>query len=111
MLKNLTRGKVLFIPACCVLLALALCAIPAVGQETTGRVTDPSGAIVPGCKVELSGGTLSKGVVVTTSATGEYLFPSVPLGTGFKLTVTANGFRTASKTDLAVNIGTTTSLD
>src|ERR1022692_742554 len=100
-----------------VLLALLLlvCIIPAIGQETTGtvigRVTDPSGAAVPNCQVELSGGTLSKGVVVTTSVSGEYKFSSIPPGTGYKIRATATGFRTAGNTNVAVAIGTATSLD
>ena len=94
---------------------LAICIVPAFGQGTTGtisgHVTDPSGAVVPGCKVELSGGTLAKGVVVTTSSTGEFSFPNVPAGTGFKVTVTANGFRTATRAEIAVNLSNTTSFD
>lgn len=98
-----------------VFLALAFCAMPALGQETTGtvtgHVTDPSGAAVPNARVELSGGTLAKGVVAATSTTGEFLFPSVPIGTGFKLTITASGFRTSGKMNLAVSMGVATSLD
>jgi hypothetical protein len=112
---NSFTGRYMFLRAAFVLLAFALCTIPVVGQETTGtvtgHVTDPSGAVVPGAKVELSGGTLSKGVTLITSANGEYLFPSVPAGTGFKLVISSKGFRTASKMDLAVVMGSATTLD
>src|ERR1039457_4438402 len=100
-----------------VLLALLLlvCIIPAIGQETTGTVigrgTGPSGAAGPNCQVELSGGTLSKGVVVTTSVAGEYKLSGSSPGRGDKIRATATGFRTAGNTNVAVAMGTATSLD
>ena len=48
--------------------------------EVTGRVTDPSGAVIPGASVTLTNiNTNAVRNVVTTEA-GAYTFPSIPPG-------------------------------
>src|SRR5207237_1451864 len=57
-----------------------------------GTVTDPSGAGVAGAKVEaflIGRGTTRTG---TTSASGEYVFPAMPIG-AWEIRVTAAGFQ------------------
>jgi outer membrane receptor protein involved in Fe transport len=57
-----------------------------------GTVTDPSGAGVAGAKVEAvltERGTVRTG---TTNATGDYVFPAMPIGT-WEVKVTADGFQ------------------
>ncbi|MGH9328137.1 MAG: TonB-dependent receptor domain-containing protein [Terriglobia bacterium] len=73
----------------------ALWGVTAVAQFTTaslrGRVTDPSGASIPGAVV--SAKNTATGVVQTTrtGATGAYLFPNLTIGS-YDLTVRATGF-------------------
>src|SRR5262249_27819259 len=85
------------------------------GQETTGTVrgsvSDPTRAAVPGASVELSGGVIPRPFVTSTDATGYYSFTQVPPGTGYTLSVTEPGFRTAKLSDVNVQLGKATVVD
>jgi hypothetical protein len=67
-----------------------------------GSVTDPSGAVLPGAAVTVA--ESSKGVnrAVTSSKTGEFVIPSLPIGT-YILTVSAAGFETFVTSDITVD--------
>ncbi|MES2392678.1 MAG: carboxypeptidase regulatory-like domain-containing protein [Acidobacteriota bacterium] len=67
-----------------------------------GNVTDPSGAAIANAVVEAT--QPDKGVdrKVTSSKTGEFLLPSLPVGT-YILTVTSEGFQTYVGSDLVVD--------
>jgi hypothetical protein len=62
-----------------------VCAAPLsaqiLGGEIFGRVTDLSGAVLPGVTVTLEGPALIRPEVATTTETGAYSFPRVPVGT------------------------------
>lgn len=63
--------------------------------EIVGTVTDLSGAVIPGCSVELrkrSGGEIRK---ATTNAAGQFTFSAVP-GGDYRVQVVAQGFRSAA---------------
>ena len=62
------------------LLAISLMALPAFAQTTLrGRVTDESGAVVPGADVTITGpGSLSRATV--SAADGSYAFGDLPAG-------------------------------
>lgn len=96
------------------ILALSLAAI-GYGQETwgsvRGTVTDPSGAAIPGAKVDLTGPTMPQGISMVTDAAGQFQFRQVPPGTGYAVSVTAQGFRNSKASNLAVVLGKATSLD
>ena len=81
----------------CVLAALF--AMSAFGQtfgQITGRVSDESGAVVPGANITLTSvGTNAARTTVTTGA-GDYTFPSVAPGI-YNLKAEHEGFRTAAK--------------
>ncbi|MGH9506417.1 MAG: carboxypeptidase regulatory-like domain-containing protein, partial [Terriglobales bacterium] len=67
------------------------------GQATSslnGRVTDPSGAAVPGARVTLLRPTTGQTRSVTTNASGGYQFLAMAPGQ-YRLTVSAKGFATA----------------
>ncbi len=67
------------------------------GQATSslnGRVTDPSGAAVPGARVTLLRPATGQTRSVTTNASGGYQFLAMAPGQ-YRLTVSANGFATA----------------
>ena len=46
-----------------------------------GKVTDSSGAVLPGVTVTVTGTGLQQPLVAVTSESGTYQFPSVPTGT------------------------------
>lgn len=75
---------------------IVLAPLPVAAQFTTarlgGRVTDPSGAAVPGAHLTISNTATGYTQVVTTGATGAYLFPNLPVGS-YNLTVRSTGFR------------------
>jgi hypothetical protein len=65
--------------------ASALCVVPAVAQmltgEIRGRVTDASGAVLPGVTVTVSGPALIRAETAVTGETGAFSFPRLPIGT------------------------------
>ena len=75
------------------LVAAALVAMAAWGQQTSGtlrgRVTDSSGAVIPGAAVSLAGPGGAR--TTTTDATGAYLFTGLPSGT-YTVQATTTGF-------------------
>ncbi|HWY57446.1 MAG TPA: carboxypeptidase regulatory-like domain-containing protein [Terriglobales bacterium] len=77
-------------------------AVQMVGQSSVtgdiaGTVTDPSGAVVSGAKVSAKSTTTDVTQTTTTNAGGSFRLPLLKPGT-YRLTVTQNGFRTASET-------------
>jgi len=87
---------------------LALCALTLLGQDSrggiTGRVTDPSGAVVPGAKVAATNTQTNEVRRAVTNDTGYYeinfLEPS-----SYSIVVEAGGFKKVSRKDLVVNVG------
>ena len=69
-----------------------------------GTVTDPSGALMPGVKVTLSGPAILQPQVVTTTAAGSYQFPGIPIGT-YSVQFEATGYRLSLRQDIRVDIG------
>ncbi len=98
------------------LAVFVLCMVPALvhGQETTGglqgTVKDPSGALIPGAQVVLSGASQVGDKTTTSDAGGYYRFSNVPPGT-YSLTVSANGFKTEKRSGVAILVGHAPSLD
>ena len=85
-----------------VLLALGILAIgagsayaQAVGS-IFGKVTDASGAILPGVTVTVTGTGLQQPMVQVTQASGAYQFPSVPIGV-YTVTFELASFKKASR--------------
>lgn len=72
--------------------------------EIYGKVTDKSGAIVPGVTVTLSGPTLLQPQVAATSSTGTYRFPGVPIGT-YTVKFELAGFASIARPGVTVTIG------
>ena len=58
-----------------------------------GQVTDPSGAVIPNASITLVEPDKGFTRTVTTSKSGEYNLPSLPVGV-YTMTVTATGFQT-----------------
>jgi len=89
--------------------ALLFLAAVASAQETGeigGRVTDTSGAVLPGVTVTLTSPVLLQPAVATTGETGAYRFPRLVIGT-YTLTFELAGFSRLLREDIKVEIGFT----
>ena len=96
------------------LLALLLGVAPAVAQvqtgEITGRVTDDTGAILPGVTVTLSSPVLIQPQTAVSSGTGTFRFPLIPIGT-YSVKFELPGFKTVVREDITVTIGFTANVN
>ncbi len=105
------RKKRLLLP---VVLAVLLVLPYAFSQETTagfqGVVRDPSGAVVAGATLEITGPALIGSRKVTSDSGGNYRFVALPPGT-YDMTVTASGFRTYKQTGIELQVGRLPSID
>jgi hypothetical protein len=72
--------------------------------EIFGRVTDASGAVLPGVTVTLSGPALLQPQTAVTGESGAYQFPRIPIGT-YAVRFELPGFRSVVKEGIAVTIG------
>ncbi|HXF42770.1 MAG TPA: TonB-dependent receptor, partial [Pyrinomonadaceae bacterium] len=91
-----------------------ICAASVLAQEfrgsITGTVTDPNGAIIPGAKVSIK--NLATGVenTIESNASGAFNFPLLLPGE-YSLTVTAQGFKTATREKVVVSVGDKLTID
>jgi hypothetical protein len=89
-------------------LVLAFCATPARAQSPTGqifgKVTDMSGAVLPGVTVTLTGPSLLQPQVAITSETGTFQFPRLEVGT-YNVRFELPGFKTIIKPDIRITVG------
>ena len=92
---------------------LALCLVligtigPAFAVNTNGRikgtVTDPNGAVLSGVKVTATNEATGVKFEATTGASGDYLFPQLPIGT-YTINAAANGFKAFTAKGIVLNI-------
>ena len=75
-----------------------------------GTVTDSSGGVIAGAKVKMTETTLQVSRDATTDKTGQYLFPSVDLGT-YDFTVSYSGFQTIVNSGVILQVGQNATLD
>src|SRR6476469_10767762 len=96
-----------------VLLSLGL-ATSAAAQRTTGqiigKVTDESGAVLPGVTVTLRGAGVAGAPTAVTSESGVYRFPVLPPGT-YEVEYLLSGFATVKREAIPVAVGNTVELD
>jgi hypothetical protein len=74
--------------------------------ELTGRVTDPSGAIVSDSQVTLINNATHEKRTAVTSMAGTFRFAALPVVGTYTLEVSAKGFRTARVADIVISVGT-----
>ena len=107
------RSHKLFAAALLALL-LALAAAPVLAQSDrgtiTGTVTDPNGGVVPNAKVTATSLDTGELREVTTSGEGSYTLPELKAGR-YKITVEAQGFKSATVDNYKVSVQVTHSLD
>ncbi|MGH9350616.1 MAG: carboxypeptidase-like regulatory domain-containing protein, partial [Terriglobia bacterium] len=93
---------------------LGLCAPLAQAQvysaSVTGRVTDPSGAVIPGAKVMATNTANGFAYPSTTNNAGLYTLLSLPPGT-YKVSVGAQGFQTAVRGGIVLAVSQHATVD
>lgn len=91
------------------LIALLLCMPFALAQENAninGTATDTSGAIIRDASVKLVNTETGDSRTGTTNASGIFNFPGLHIG-HYTLTITAPGFKVASKSGIVLNVAQT----
>src|SRR5262245_36657343 len=96
---------------CLMLLASAGTALAQVSMgEVFGKVTDSTGAVLPGVAVTLSGPALIQAQTTVTVESGAYRFPRIPIGTytvAFELT----GFKRNIREGIIIQAGFNAEID
>src|SRR6516225_4013585 len=95
--------------------AALLGTVPAGNAQSTGgriggTVTDPSGSAVVGASVKLINISTNVNRETTTSATGEYLFLEVAVGT-YEVNASAGGFKNFVRKDVVLNLNEVIAVD
>src|SRR5271165_7620667 len=72
------------------LLCLAL-ATPLRADTLTGTIKDPSGAVIAAARIEITGGTLSQPLVLTSDSSGKFAAPNLQPGK-YSIRVSKDGF-------------------
>jgi hypothetical protein len=95
-------------------LALVVSASPVLAQvqtgDITGKVTDNTGAVLPGVTVTLTGATLIQPQTAMSSDTGTYSFTRLPIGT-YTVKFELPGFKTVVREDIRLTLGFTAQID
>src|SRR5579864_6199986 len=80
----------------------------AIAQETTaglqGTVKDPSGAVVQGAQITITGNKLVGSKTAKTDGAGYYRFANLPPGS-YNITVGAQGFAGVKEQGLTLEVG------
>src|SRR5919198_3482331 len=72
--------------------------------EIFGRVTDPSGGVLPGVTVTLTAPHLLQPLTAVTSETGSYQCPRLEIG-AYTVKFELTGFKTVVNQDIRVTVG------
>jgi hypothetical protein len=99
--------------ACATAFTLLLTAAVAWAQATaqmSGRVTDESGAVLPGVTVTATQADTGFTRTVVTDETGSYVMPNLPTGP-YRLEASLQGFRTYAQTGIVLQVGATPTLN
>ena len=96
------------------LILLCTLAIPAFPQQdlgtVTGRVTDPSGALITGAALTLTNQETGAKIRTPTNDSGNYAFRSLPYGS-YEMSAEAKGFRKLIRKGIRVYVGETLNVD
>jgi len=96
------------------ILMLTVLTSTAMAQRTTGeiigKVTDESGAVLPGVTVTLRSAAVPGAPTTVTSETGVYRFPVLPPGT-YDVEYVLAGFGTLKREGIPIAVGATVALD
>ena len=106
----MNRGYRAMLLTACILAAWATSAHAQAIGSIFGKVTDSSGGVLPGVTVTVTGSALQQPLVATTSESGTYQFPSVPLGT-FTVTFELASFKKAVRPNIVITNGFNAGVD
>ncbi|MEK7406440.1 MAG: carboxypeptidase regulatory-like domain-containing protein [Acidobacteriota bacterium] len=100
------RGKLL------ALMVIGLGLLFGQGERGTfnGTVTDPTGAVIPGAKVDAVNVATGVETKVETTSAGVFRMPYLPPGT-YKLSASATGFKTAIRENVVLAVAQTLTVD
>src|SRR6476661_1198113 len=108
------RSKKEFFCSAIIFVAALLLPLTAWGQQATaqlsGKVTDPSGAVVVGAKVTLMNPSTGVSRQTTTNKDGDYLFTLVPIGT-YSVAVEESKFRKYEQNGITLDINQNAKVD
>src|SRR5215467_14913918 len=97
----------------CVAMMIITYAMPAFGQQTFGNVRgvvkDESGALVAGATITILDKKTNNKFTTQGSGTGDFEFKNLPVGS-YEVTVSAQGFKTTTLSDVQVQLNQTTDL-
>jgi hypothetical protein len=82
----------------------------ATNAEMSGRVADKTGAVVPKATIDVQNTGTGLDRIVASSASGEYVIPSLPAGM-YKLKVVAAGFKTYTQSGIVLEDGQNARVD
>ena len=99
-----TRVGVLGALVACLVFATAEIGFSQVTGNILGRVTDSTGAVVPGAPVEITNVGTGASRTVQTDAGGRYAVPNLPSGT-YNVTIRQSGFQTQVRRGVTVSVG------
>src|ERR1700722_7360427 len=97
----------------CLYFGLWIIPCAALGQNAisqgaiSGRVDDPSGAVIPTAQILVFSNSTGSRQVANTSDTGFYLFPTLETGL-YKLMINKTGFKITTIQNVIVQVGQTT---
>jgi hypothetical protein len=78
--------------------------------QLTGVVTDPTGAVIQGAKIEISSSSTGVKFDTESNSSGVYTIPGVPYGE-YQMTVSTAGFATYTRPIVEVATGTTSTVN
>lgn len=95
-------------PTAAIAALLLFAAVPSFAQiltgEIHGRVTDASGAVLPGVAITVEGPALIQPEVSVSTETGAYSFPRLPVG-AYSIRFELTGFRQVLQRDIRIQSG------
>src|SRR5687768_11265893 len=102
--------RILAVVAVATLFAASIASAQLSTADLTGRVTDPSGAVLPGVTVTVT--QTDTGLVRSTVSdeSGTYLLTNLPTGP-YRLEVSLQGFRTYVQTGIVLQVGATPTIN
>ena len=79
--------------------------------QLTGRITDKGGAVIPEATVTVTNATRGITNVTKSDATGYYVLPLLPPAADYQLSVSANGFQTAQRGGITLQVAQVAQVD
>ena len=104
-----TRAQVFFAALLTALLSVAASA-QSTGGRINGRVTDPSGAVVPDATVTITNDATGVSNHTQTNKSGDYAFPTVAVGT-YTVEFEATGFKKLTRKQVSLGLNETLTIN